>query len=241
MNKVFSFILISLFFSIGACFAQSSKRIITICFNNVAGNETLCFDSTYKNASGEFFRIKKFKYYISNIQLIDSFSNKNENFPLYFLVDEADSTTKKIELQTYLHQITYIKFLLGVDSIKNVSGVQTGALDPSKGMFWTWNSGYVMAKIEGSSPVANTAQHSFEWHIGGYKKNESVAKNIKLQIHDAILQKANIIQINADVLKWFNGKKVISITANPMCHSPGELAVSIADNYANMFSVDSTK
>jgi hypothetical protein len=51
--------------------------------------------------------------------------------------------------------ITGIRFLLGVDSARNVSGIQTGALDPARGMFWTWNSGYVMAKIEGSSPSAH--------------------------------------------------------------------------------------
>jgi hypothetical protein len=47
----------------------------------------------------------------------------------------------KSELNTSLKNITAIKFLLGVDSLKNVSGIQTGALDPAKGMFWTWNTG----------------------------------------------------------------------------------------------------
>ena len=45
-----------------------------------------------------------------------------------------------------------LSFLLGVDSMHNVSGAQTGALDPANDMFWTWNSGYVMAKMEGASP-----------------------------------------------------------------------------------------
>lgn len=241
MTKAFSFILILQFLVVSICFTQSSKHTVTIYLNNVAGNKILNIDSSYINASGEMFRLRKFKYYISNIQLTDSVSGKKENFPFYFLVDEADSASKKILLQTYLHQITSIQFLLGVDSIKNVSGVQTGTLDPSKGMFWTWNSGYVMAKIEGFSPAANTAQHSFEWHVGGYKKNEVTAKKISLQIQDTALQKSNYFKINADVLKWFDGKTVIAIAKNPMCHSPGALAVSIADNYATMFSVDYAK
>jgi hypothetical protein len=71
---------------------------------------------------------------------------------------------------------------LGVDSIRNVSGIQTGALDPLKGMFWTWNSGYVMAKLEGSSESSNSAGNRFTYHIGGFRPGMNVLKTIDLII-----------------------------------------------------------
>ena len=43
---------------------------------------------------------------------------------------------------------------LGVDSLRNVTGVQTGALDPAMDMYWTWNTGYVMAKLEAAAQQA---------------------------------------------------------------------------------------
>src|SRR3954453_11162725 len=151
-------------------FANAQTQNLKIHFENKAGDETIQADSIYQNAFGETFSVHNFKYYISNITLNDA--EKNQSFPdKYFLIDNADSSSQQIELNTSLKNITAIKFLLGVDSLKNVSGVQTGALDPAKGMFWTWNTGYVMAKLDGNSPSANMPQHAFSYHIGGYKQN----------------------------------------------------------------------
>jgi len=45
------------------------------------------------------------------------------------------------------------------------------------------------------------------------------------------------ISIIADAKKWFEGPYPLMISKEPVCHSPGTLAVSIANNYANMFSI----
>jgi hypothetical protein len=52
---------------------------------------------------------------------------------------------------------------MGVDSARNVSGAQEGALDPANGMFWSWTSGYIMIKAEGLSPQG--AGGSFTYHL----------------------------------------------------------------------------
>lgn len=191
---------------------------------------------TYVNAAGEQFAVRNFRYYVSNIILKNA--TQQENHEAYFLVDESDSASKEILLQTNLDSVSAIQFLLGVDSLKNVSGVQTGALDPAMDMYWTWNTGYVMAKLEGSSPVANTPRHIFSYHVGGYKEGEQTARNIALSFNVVECSKSNdVIYISADIFKWFNGKNKISIATTPLCHEPGKLAVMLADNYATMFSI----
>jgi len=174
---------------------------IFIHFQNKTGNKILHADSVYQNAFGETFTIRNFKYYISNIILNDA--DKTQSFPdKYFLIDNADTSSLRIELNTSLKNISSIQFLLGVDSIKNVSGVQTGVLDPAKGMFWTWNTGYVMAKLEGNSPVAKMPQHAFSYHVGGYKQHEKAERMITLQLDQPIgCTKDCNITIDADVLK----------------------------------------
>jgi hypothetical protein len=61
-----------------------------------------------------------------------------------------------------------ISFLLGTDSLTNVSGVYGGDLDPVKGMYWTWNSGYINVKLEGFSPHSKGRNGAFGLHLGGY-------------------------------------------------------------------------
>jgi hypothetical protein len=163
-----------------------AQHSFTITFKNVVGNKVLNTDSIYTNQFGETFSVRNFKYYVSNIVLHDSKNNKTQRCDEYFLINERDDTSKTIVLSTMLQQIDSIEFLLGVDSVKNVSGVQTGSLDPANGMFWTWNTGYVMAKLEGTSAAAKTPAHAFSYHIGGYKKDEDASRKFPLQLREKI-------------------------------------------------------
>ena len=232
-------ILIFLFCSMGSmAFAQQK---LTINFVNKVGDKNLqLFTETYENSFGETFTINRFKYYISKIVLIDS-DAKLYAFPNnYYLIDEADSASKRISISTTAKHIIGINFLIGIDSIKNVTGVQTGALDPMNGMFWTWNSGYVFAKLEGVSTAAKVPGNLFSQHIGGFKNGENAARQIKLTVDSWQLTGKNLLTIEADINKWFQSTHTIKISQHPICHSPGELAMQFADNYANMFSISTT-
>ena len=239
-NRALFFLLLLTFL----CFAQianAQKKLnnVTLQFVNKVGEKLLNTDSVYTNSFGETFTVRTFRYYISHIILNDDAAGKQQAFDNnYFLVDDADSTSKKIILQTGLANINSIHFLLGVDSLKNVSGVQEGTLDPANGMFWTWNTGYVMAKLEGNSPVAETPQHLFSYHIGGYKKNENTERQIELKLNNPLNGANAQITIAANILSWFNALNEIKIANSAFCHEPGSLAKKIADNYSKMFSVE---
>ena len=217
---------------------HENKHIITtIYFKHWVGNKALkLFDETYTNRFGEPFVISKFKYYISNISFTDA-NGKAVNLPdNYYLVNEADSLSKTIQLPSAA-AIKSISFLVGVDSIRNVSGVQTGSLDPANGMFWTWNSGYVFAKLEGQSDSSHAPAHNFTWDVGGFRQHENALRKIKLTIEQSALSSQNTIIVNADVLKWFDAVHSLKISQSPVCHQPGKLAMQIADNYRTMFAV----
>jgi hypothetical protein len=218
-------------------FSTTAQNKIVLQFENMVGEKLLQQDSVYMNAFGETFTVRSLKYYISKIVLQND--DKTQSFPdQYFLVNDEDSSSKQIELTTTLNRIIELHFLLGVDSLKNVSGVQTGNLDPAKGMFWTWNTGYVMAKLEGNSPSANMPQHAFSYHVGGYKQNENTAREIYLTLPHAVnCGNTCTITVSANVLSWFNAAHEIKIATTPFCHEPGLLATKLADNYANMFTI----
>ncbi len=223
-------------------FDTKQQHKFTIHFNHKIGlKELKLMDEKYINDFGEGMIIAKFKYYISNIVLTGDGGKTAAIAASPWLIDEADSSSKSIHISSPFTNITSIQFQVGIDSIKNVSGVQTGSLDPLKGMFWTWNTGYIFAKLEGYSDTAKVPGHYFTYDIGGFKKGENAARKITLQLPVSRIANPASINIDADISKWFLSKYEILISRTPICHSPGALAMQIADNYSDMFSIGQFK
>ena len=112
---------------------------------------------------------------MSNISLSNDDGSTTYEFPnSYYLVDATNAASLNIDLEDVPNgDYTKVNFMIGVDSTRNVSGAQEGALDVANGMFWSWNMGYIFMKMEG------TVQDSidFRYHIGGFNWN---ANNIKI-------------------------------------------------------------
>jgi hypothetical protein len=213
-------------------------------FVSKVGTLDLEFGKTYLNASGEPFSIRAFKFYITNIQLINHASGETyaAGKDDYYLVDFSKNTSTVLQVKTKPSTYNRIQFEVGVDSVHNVSGAQTGALDPANGMFWTWNSGYIMAKLEGYSPASNQPNNLFEYHIGGFKGVDKVQQTILLDLpvgKQIVTQNGGFSDaiLSADAARWFSGSTTISIASLPAVMTPGDGAKAISENYAHMFSV----
>lgn len=215
---------------------------IKITFKNKVGNTAIALrDSTYLNPFGEEYSINKLRYYISQVSLINSEMTFGER-DSYHLVDEALPESQSIVFQAPTGHYNSLQFLLGVDSLHNVSGAQTGALDPTKDMFWTWNTGYVMAKMEGNSSASKQVNNKYEFHIGGYAGPFCVNKLIKLDLSDSSslefkTGKTTEIIIEANINTWWKGAHDIKIAEHPVIATPGKMALEISNNYAKMFSI----
>jgi hypothetical protein len=217
---------------------------LSINFTPVVDTIKLSFDSTYSNFWGERYSVSAFKFYVCKFDLINTDSNRvyHINPDKYFLIDAADSTTWSVKLASLPFRYNRVSFLIGVDSIRNVSGAQTGALDPAKGMFWTWSSGYIMAKLEGYSPVSSLTNNKIEYHIGGFQGTENVLRTPTLlfpfgQYSEIVTGKKSTIFINANINAWFYNPHELRIKDNPACTTPGLMAKDISENYSKMFVV----
>lgn len=223
--------------------AQSASGNVRIEFHHMVGEQQLEFDSRYQNSLGEPFTVRKFRYYISNIEFSDTTSDKYYRLKdQYFLINEADPHSKTMILKIPNGIYNRISFLIGVDSLKNVSGAQSGALDPLNDMFWTWKSGYVMAKLEGQSGVSTLPHKIFEYHIGGFTGTHNVLGRVTLSLPFAVeahAQKKAAVHIAADINRWFDGMHQLSIAQHPACTSIGALAKQFSENYLQMFTIQS--
>ena len=110
------------------------------------------------------------------------------------------------------------------------SGANGGDLDPAKGMYWAWNSGYINVKLEGKKYLENGEESVFEYHIGGYLAPFATARNIKLQIKED----KNVLQIGLHLDEWL---KQMDMNAVPSVMIPGEKAVRLADQLQPVFKL----
>lgn len=197
--------------------------------------------TTYHNAAGDTFNITLFRYYLSNFLLTDATGKTVSADKAYFLVSEDSAASKQLLLQQLpAGKYTQLSFVIGVDSVLNFSGPQSGSLDPMYGMFWTWNSGYIMAKLEGYSPSSRLPNHMIQFHIGGYRAPHVTQRMVTLLLAKPLeISAGNTpkISLQADAATWFNGDYKVSFRQIPGFMSPGMPADRIADNYQHMFTV----
>lgn len=214
-------------------------------FENYFGAEELSMnaDVSYTTLQGEeITKVTAFNYWITNIKLVKSDGTEFAESESYRLVRADKGSTNHFHIPgvpagTY----TGVKFMVGVDVARNTSGAQTGDLDPAVNddMFWTWSTGYIQAKMEGLSPQSTNTDQTFEYHIGGVAAGKETPREVTLTFPSAIEvgEKAGSLKIKTDAAKWFGPTNPVKIAMMSNMTHPGDMAVKIADNYKEMFSI----
>ncbi|MCB0514699.1 MAG: MbnP family protein [Chitinophagales bacterium] len=182
----------------------------------------------YQNDS---IRFETLKFYIGNIFL----SGENEQNSCfennYFLIDAENPASYHIELPCLSsQQYQQIGFTVGVDSLTNVSGVMGGNLDPTKGMYWTWQSGYINVKLEGYTNICPARKHFFQFHLGGY-----LPPNACMQMLVFPLKVASMATIYLPIEQFLEN---ISLTDTYQIMETCEEAVILSKQFADSFSID---
>ena len=137
--------------------------------------------------------IKKIRFYISNVRLFKNQKEVWKDANTAYLIGFKDpnlfsfSQSSKIDYDE-------IKFDIGIGSLTNVSGALAGALDPTKGMYWSWQSGYINFKLEGYKNNSIAKNNLFQFHIGGYVKPFNPLQSFSFKV-----EKKNKINIIFDV------------------------------------------
>lgn len=212
-------------------------------FSHDFDGEALDFTKSYTNGSGENLEFTKVRYYISNVKLehMDGTVWAEENS--YHLVDGSDDASQTITFSNVpvgsYHSISY---MIGVDSIKNVSGAQEGVLSPANDMFWSWNSGYIFFKIEGNSPQA--ADSKFIYHIGGFAGPNKALMTNTHSMHDNMMaidgKSTPTLHMEVNLKNVFDGMHPLSVAAMSKVHMPGMMAMHVAHNFQGAFKLGHT-
>jgi len=221
----------------------SQKGTVSVQFENYVGSSPLELNSAgyYKNENGDSFKVSRYKYYVSNIVLKTTGGSTYTEAESYHLVDQASLGSLSFDLANVpAGQYTSLTLMIGVDSLRNVSGAQTGALDPAHGMFWTWNTGYIMAKMEGSSPQVPTSDKLLSFHIGGFSGAYNATYTVELPFPQTLTVAGGTsgkIKVKSDLLTWFKSPNLVNFATLYSIGSLSAESAKIGENYRNMFTV----
>jgi len=211
------------------CLSQSMVNL-PILFQPVFGQNKIVLNDTI-NASqfGGKSSIEMLKFYISKVQLYQNDSLAYDEDYSYHLIDVSTPISLNF-IVSIPEKLCFnrIQFKLGIDSLTNVSGAMGGDLDPTKGMYWTWQSGYVNFKLEGKNTLCKTNNNQFQFHLGGYRTPYSCLQIINLKVSE---EKPLVIIL--DVEKFI---KSIDLAAVNHIMSPSTAAVVLSEYLVKCFT-----
>lgn len=209
---------------------HGQQNMDTITFNLTFNQKSLVLDQNYYLPNiKDSVNIEVLKFYISNVQFFQEEQLVGEAAKKYHFINLENPNTLH-----FTHSINqpfnHIQFNVGIDSTTNQSGVFGGDLDPTNGMYWTWKTGYINFKLEGTSAICPSRKNQFLFHVGGYQTPYNSLRQIRL----IVPSKSNKIKIELPIdklLEKFDLAKIYRIM------SPSALTMLLADLIASQFKI----
>lgn len=218
MLKIFSYFF--LLFSV-SFFPQSMKSVnLEVLPLYKEKPVTISEDKPFVADEQQGLEISKLKFYLSHFEFYRDdklvFSEENS----YHLIDASDERSMKIMFSIPENlKFNHIKFYLGIDRKTNNEGIHGGDLDPTKGMYWAWQTGYINFKLEGKSSLSPDRNHEFRFHLGGYSDPFYAIQEISLPVSsdnillnmdlDQFILKANLAERNSIMIP---GKEAVALS-----------------------------
>ncbi|MDB4835148.1 hypothetical protein OAH12_01030 [Cyclobacteriaceae bacterium] len=212
------FLYLVVFVSVNICaFGQSSLNV-----EIYANQKPLALNQSFI-IEGKTYKVTKWQCYFSHFIFLRN--DGNQSITKYTLAD-LNGSKKVVSGVDSLPEVRKVSFAIGVDSAKTMEGVFEGDLDPAKGMFWTWQSGYINFKLE----LEDLEGNELIYHIGGFSGNQNSFRTIEYSVPENKTISGIQLDLNA-VMRYVNTQDIDKIM------SPGMKATRFADHYQEMFDL----
>lgn len=183
------------------------------------------------------------KFYVSNIKLQRADGSWWVQPESYYIVcnscdalDQTDYINKTITVKDVpAGNYVAMEYTFGVDSARNVSGANGDALSFANGMFWNWNTGYIMMKAEGKSP--NALSGLFALHFGGFQGDESIVTTKKAEFTSKQLNinsnKTGVVTLTANPARIWHSASTPTLDSVSVIHSITPVVKTMATDFYN--------
>jgi len=159
-------------------FAQQASGQLHLQFQ--WGSDIIQLEKVYKLGDDSIY-FDELKMYVSDFHFQKQ--NRQHHILGTHLIDLADEQSLTLFTDFPVKGYETMSFQFGMDSSYHVSESVIGDLDPLKGMYWAWNSGYIQFKCTGKSTRITLEDQTFEYHLGGYRKPTETRLPMSMEIH----------------------------------------------------------
>ena len=210
--------------------SQNKADSLSLNFIVKFNHQPLEFHKQYITSNKDTIALETFKCYISSVQIHYSDNSIFTEKDSYHLLDLENPNSLHFLITKANDKTIYkVVFNIGIDSLTSTSGAMAGDLDPTKGMYWAWQSGYINMKMEGKSSSCKTRKNEFQFHIGGYMKPNYAMRKVEL------VSKNQNLNITIDVAEFFS---VVNLSNTNSIMIPGKKAMELADYSIKMFKIE---
>lgn len=210
-------------------YAQPKTRL-SVTFVPMMNDVPLDLSEEAASEMGEEPLIEALRFYVSQVELWDNDKKVFIESNSFHLIDAEQHGGLQFDLPVDADLVfTHLRFKIGVDSLTQLSGAFGGDLDPTKGMYWTWQSGYIHFKLEGKATQCPARHHRFQYHIGGFQSPNNTIQEIVLEVSD---QKAIKVELALD--KIFDQ---VDVADTDQIMNPNKTAVEFSNLFPSLFTI----
>lgn len=204
-------------------------------FDNLIGEHSATSNMVHV-VDGDTFDLSLIRYYVSKIKLYDMEGAEIASYPdTYLLVKGEEANTVSLGTLPVGQHVHKIAFNVGIDEATNNQTEEDfnsfPADDPraiqSPAMHWSWSSGYIFVKLEGT-----INGNDVELHVGG----DNLLKQAEVMIHENTTAGEMFhIKLDADITQFFDGlDKNQDMVTHTMDNMP--TAMTVMNNVSKVFS-----
>jgi hypothetical protein len=230
----------------------------TLTFDAVFGNQDFALNTDF-TASGKIYNFNKFRYWISNVVLVNNTGAEFKVPGSYYLLEETGVINLKgvnNDLPTTVYPATKredivlkdipagdykaIKFSVGVDSKYNDNlSMLSGELSPLNGMTnvsWMWLTSYIFTSVTGKVTEGENSK-TLKIETGLNANYKTVALDLPRTLSISAATSSRLV-LNVDVAKALDG---LDVMTTPVVGAVQATAMTaVAGNYATkVFSIKS--
>lgn len=206
-------------------FSGNAQQENYVRFTPVYGGKPVKLNQRFYVSDSSWITITGLRFYVGNLTVFSKGREITDSS--YYLIDAEEPESFVIPLG--IPVMDSLRFLIGTDSLTNVSGILDGALDPTRGMYWAWNSGYINFKLQGNASASSNPDQSFEFHVGGYLPPFQTVRSVTLPVSSN-----HEIRISVEIKTFM---EYVDLRRNPTIMIPGKAASAMADVLPSLFKM----